>query len=72
VADVRCFRILVYLVAISDRVQRNKKAGTLERTTAHKATRAAMADFGITPASRAKVSAMPAPAKADPLAEFLS
>ena len=72
VADVRCFRVLVYLVAMSDRVQRNRKAGTVEKTTAHKATRAALGDFGLTPATRAKVNAAPAPVKADPLAEFLS
>jgi hypothetical protein len=71
-ADVRCFRAMVYALANMDRAQRNRKAGQTERATAIKTARAAMADFGVTPASRAKVSAMPAPAKADPLAEFLS
>lgn len=71
-ADVRCFRVLVYSVAISDRAQRNRKAGTVEKTLAHKAARAALADFGITPASRSKVSAAPPQEKASPFAKFLS
>ena len=71
-ADVRCFRLLVYALANADRAQRNKKAGQTERATAIKTARAALSDFGITPASRAKVNAAPAPVKADPLAEFLS
>jgi len=31
-----------------------------------------MADFGLSPSSRSKVSAAPKPEKEDPLAEFLS
>ncbi|MEI6226913.1 MAG: hypothetical protein WCS72_19405 [Deltaproteobacteria bacterium] len=38
----------------------------------NKAARAALADFGLTPSTRSKVSAAPEAPKKDPLAEFLS
>ena len=71
-ADVECFTVLVFSVALAHRVARSKKAGTVEKVTAYKHARSAMTDFGISPSSRAKVSAAPATDKHDPLAEFLS
>jgi hypothetical protein len=71
-ADVECFAVLVYSVALAHRIRKSRKAGTVEKVTAWKHARSAMTDFGISPSSRAKVSAAPASSKADPLAEFLS
>lgn len=72
VADVECFTILVYSVALAHRVRRNRKASTTEKVLAWKHARSAFTDFGISPSSRSKVSAAPATSKTDPLAEFLS
>lgn len=72
VADDLAFEQAAVAIALSRRLSKSKKAGTNERINASKNVGYWLTHFGLSPSTRSKVSAVPAPAKADPLAEFLS
>ena len=72
VADELAFEQAAFAIALSRQIFAGRKACTNERVTSSKAVGYWLTHFGLSPSTRAKVSAAPKVEKLDPLSEFLS
>jgi phage terminase small subunit len=69
-ADVEAFHLAILAVARFHRVARNSDATTNQFAKAHAVAMNSLAQFGLTPAQRAKVSTLPDAAAPNPLRKF--
>ena len=70
-SDLEAFRLLVRAVALATRTAGDRKASAATKCRTHATAMAALASFGMTPASRSRATVAPAKKVADPLDEFL-
>jgi hypothetical protein len=70
-SDLEAFRLMVRAVALATRTATDRKASAATKCRTHATAMAALASFGMTPASRSRATVAPAKKTVDPIDEFL-